>query len=226
MQLLIIIMMPTVVFNAREVFEQQGLGRGDQSHNRFYTSLQATMDTQRKQSIQEMKTIPGNIIGGKVRKQCLVHTFDKDMHHGFGSMGSGNPLTNEVNSGEDERGTFSYFLILKPIIQEVVEVFRSAKPKSCSTQRREEEMDTEAAPSHGADPELLATMRALATSIQTMQVGQQRIDNFWRQLQSINSKTKRSCMIVLCGVPYCGLLRHKPLRRMRCLHYTVYLIRI
>jgi hypothetical protein len=36
-QLMIIIMMPTVVFNARDVFEQQGLVRGDQSNNRFYT---------------------------------------------------------------------------------------------------------------------------------------------------------------------------------------------
>jgi hypothetical protein len=105
-QLMIIIMMPTVVFNAREVFEQQGLGRGYQSNSRFCTSLQATMDTQRKQSIQEMKTIPGNSIGVKVHTEYLMHTFDKDMHHDFGSMCSGTPLTTEVNSGKDEKGTF------------------------------------------------------------------------------------------------------------------------
>jgi hypothetical protein len=161
---MIIITMPTVIFNAREVFEQQGLGHGDQSNNRFYMSLQATMDTLGKQPIQEMKTImktiPGNSIGGQVRKEYLVHTFNNDMHRYVGSMGSENPLTNEVNSGEDERGTFWYLLIAKPIIQEAVEVFRSAKPKSRSTQRREEDMDTEAAPSRGADPELLATMHA------------------------------------------------------------------
>jgi hypothetical protein len=39
-------------------------------------------------------------------------------------------------------------------------------------------MDTEAAPYCGADPELLATMRALTTSIQTMQVGQRRTGHF------------------------------------------------
>jgi hypothetical protein len=48
-QLMIIIMMPTVVSNAREVFEQPGLGCGDHSHCMFYTNLQATMDGQRKQ---------------------------------------------------------------------------------------------------------------------------------------------------------------------------------
>jgi hypothetical protein len=159
-QMMIIITTPTVVFNAREVIEQQGLRCGDQSNSRFYTSQQATMDTQRKQPIQETKTIPGNSIGGQVRKEYLVHTFNNDMHRYVGSMGSENPLTNEVNSGEDERGTFWYLLIAKPIIQEAVEVFRSAKPKSRSTQRREEDMDTEAAPSRGADPELLATMHA------------------------------------------------------------------
>jgi hypothetical protein len=91
---MIIITTSTVIFNVQEVFEQQGLGRGDQSNNRFNMSLQVTMDTQRKQSIQEMKTIPGN-------KEYLVHTFKNDMHIDFGSLGSGKPLTNEVNSGED-----------------------------------------------------------------------------------------------------------------------------
>jgi hypothetical protein len=111
-QLMIIITMPTVVFNSHEVFEQQGFGRGDQSNIRLYTSLQATMETQIKQAIQEMKTIPGNSIGGQVRNEYLVHTLDKDMHCDFCSMGSGNPLKNEVNSGEDEKGPFRYFLII------------------------------------------------------------------------------------------------------------------
>jgi hypothetical protein len=116
-QMMIIITTPTVVFNAREVIEQQGLRCGDQSNSRFYTSQQATMDTQRKQPIQETKTIPGNSIGGQVHNEYLVHTFNKAMHRDFGSMGSGNPLTNEINSDEDERGTFWYFLIANPIAQ-------------------------------------------------------------------------------------------------------------
>jgi hypothetical protein len=103
---MIIITMPNVVYDAKEVFQYQGIGYGDRSYNRFCTNLKVTMDNQRKQAIQEMKTIPGNSIGGHVRKEYLVHAFDKDMHRDFGSMGSGNPLTNEVNSGEDEKGTF------------------------------------------------------------------------------------------------------------------------
>jgi hypothetical protein len=47
-QQMIIITLPTVIFNAREVFEQQGLGHGYQSNNMFYMSLQATIDTHRK----------------------------------------------------------------------------------------------------------------------------------------------------------------------------------
>jgi hypothetical protein len=41
-----------------------------------------------------MKTFPGNIIGGQVRKEYRVHKFDIDMHHDVGSMGSGTPLIN------------------------------------------------------------------------------------------------------------------------------------
>jgi hypothetical protein len=110
------------------------------------------------------------------------------MHRDFGSIASGNPLIIEINSGEDERGTVWYFLIVKLIVQEAVEVFRSAKQKLHSKQRREEESDTEAAPSRGADPELLATMRALATSIQTMQVGQRCTDHF---LQAVAEQQQR-----------------------------------
>jgi hypothetical protein len=178
--------------------------------------MQATMDNQRKQAIQEMKTIPSNSIGGQVRKDYLVHLFDNDMHHDCGSIGSGNPLTNEVNSGEDDKGTFWCFLIVKPTVLELVEVFRSKKPKLCSTRRREEKMDTKAAPSLDADPELLATVRVLTTSILTMHIGQRRTDHFCRQLRINNSKTNSSYMIVLRGFPYCGLHRHRPPRPMRC----------
>jgi hypothetical protein len=63
-----------------------------------------------------------------------------------------------------------------------VEVFRSAKPKSLTTRRREEEMDIEAdtytTPHAGPDLELLATMHAIATSIHMMQVGQQHTTHF------------------------------------------------
>jgi hypothetical protein len=69
-----------------------------------------------------MKTIPGNSIGGHVCNEYLVHTFNKDMHRDFCSIGSGTPPTNEINSGEDERGTFWYFFIAKPLVQEVVKV--------------------------------------------------------------------------------------------------------
>jgi hypothetical protein len=143
-----------------------------------------------------MKTIPGNSIRGQVYKEYNVNKFDKDMRRDFGSMGSGTPLINEVHSGEDEKGNFWYCLIAKPIIQEVVEVFRPAKPKSRSTGRREEEIDTEADISAmpragGPDPELFATMRALAASIQTMHVGQQRTDIFL-QVVAKNSKTNSS----------------------------------
>jgi hypothetical protein len=89
-----------------------------------------------------------------------VHTFKNDMNHDFGSMGSGYPLANDVNSDEYERGTCCYFLIAKPIVQEVVEVFRSVNPKSRSARRHEEDMHTEAAPSRSANPDLLATMCA------------------------------------------------------------------
>jgi hypothetical protein len=65
-----------------------------------------------------------------------VHTFDKDMHRDFDLIGSGNPLKNEVYSGEDD-DTFWYCLIVKPIVQEVVEVFRSVKPKLRSTRKYE-----------------------------------------------------------------------------------------
>jgi uncharacterized protein (DUF924 family) len=106
MQLIIIIMMPTVVYNTNEVFQQQWFGYEDQSNSRFYVSLHATMDNQRKQEIQEMSTIPGNSIGGKVNKDNLVHTFYKGMPRDFGSMGSGNHLSNEVYSGEDDNDTF------------------------------------------------------------------------------------------------------------------------
>jgi hypothetical protein len=57
-------------------------------------------------------------------------------------------------------------------------VFRSAKPKSRGMRRREEEMDTDAVQSGGADPELFATMRALTTYVQTMRVDQRRTDHF------------------------------------------------
>jgi hypothetical protein len=46
-------------------------------------------------------------------------------------------------------------------------------------------MDNEAAPPRGADPQLLATMHALATSIQTMQVGQRHTDHF---LQAVSEQ--------------------------------------
>jgi hypothetical protein len=65
-QLLIIIMIPTGVYNANQVFHQQWVGYGDHFNNRFYTNLQKTMDNQRNKAIQEMKTIPGNSIGGQV----------------------------------------------------------------------------------------------------------------------------------------------------------------
>jgi hypothetical protein len=58
-----------------------------------------------------MKIIPGNSIGRQVRNEYLVHTFDKDMHRDFGSMGSGPPPTNEVNNSEDENGPFGTFLL-------------------------------------------------------------------------------------------------------------------
>jgi hypothetical protein len=142
--MMIIFTVPTIVYNTNEVFQHQGLGYGDQSNNRFYMNLRANMDNRRKQEIQEMKTIHGISIGGQVRNECFVNTFDKGMHCDFGSMGSGNPLANEVNSGEDNKGTFWYFLIVNLIVHEVVEVFRSAKPKLRNTQRRDEEMDTDA----------------------------------------------------------------------------------
>jgi hypothetical protein len=97
-----------------------------------------------------------------------------------------------------------------------VEVCRSVNPKSRSTQRREEDMDTEAALSRGADPELLATMRALATSIQTMQVDQRCTNIFLQAVHSNKSKANRRCVSVLRGVPHCGLRRHQRLRPMRC----------
>jgi hypothetical protein len=83
-QLVIIITMQTGIYNANEVFQKQGLGYGDQSNNRFYTNMQATMENRRKQAIQEIKTIPGIIIGGQVRNEYNVHTFDKDVHNYVG----------------------------------------------------------------------------------------------------------------------------------------------
>jgi hypothetical protein len=84
-----------------------------------------------------MKIIPGKSIRGQVRNEYLMHTFDKDIHCDFGSMGSGNPHRHEAHSGEDEKGTVWYFLISKSIVQEVVEVFRSATPKSYSMRKQE-----------------------------------------------------------------------------------------
>jgi hypothetical protein len=179
------------------------------------------MDTPKKQAIQETKTIPGNSIGGQVSKEHILHRFDNDMHCNFGSMGSGNPHTNEIESGEDDKGTFWYFIILKPIVQEVVELFRLVKPKSRSTRIREEGMYTEAAPLRGADLELLATMCALATFIQTTQVCQSRTDHFLQaaaeqQQQNQQQNQQQLHDQVAWSVPHYGLRRHQPLRSMLC----------
>jgi hypothetical protein len=166
-QLMIIITMPESVYSAMMVLKQQGLGSGDQANNRFFTQLQASVDKRRKKAIEEMKSLPSNNIGGQVRHEYLVHIFDRDMHCDFSSMSANNPLDNECYIDQDSKGTTCYCLVAKPIIQEANEVFKSVKPKMRGTRRREDDMDAEASPVV-ANNELIVTVRALASSLQTI----------------------------------------------------------
>jgi hypothetical protein len=164
-QLKIIISMPKSAYSAMMVLKQQGLGSGDQATTQLFTQLQASMDKRRKKAIEEMKSLPSNNVGGQVRHECLVHIFDRDMHRDFSSMSANNPLDNECYMDQDSKGTTWYCLVAKQIIQEATEVMRV-------TRRREDDMDAEASPVV-ANNDLIATARALASSLQTIQVGQQ-----------------------------------------------------
>jgi hypothetical protein len=171
-QLMIIITMPESAYSAMLVLKQHGLGSGDHANNRFFTQLQASMDKRRKRAVEEMKSLPSNNVGGKVRHEYIVHIFDRGMYRDFSSMSANNPLDNECYMDQDSKGTTWYCLVAKPIVQEATEVFKSAKPKMRGTRRREDDMDAEASPVV-ANNELIATVHALTTSLQTIQVGQQ-----------------------------------------------------
>jgi hypothetical protein len=171
-QLMIIITMPESAYSAMMVLKQQGLGSGDQANNRVFTQLQASMDKRRKKAVEEMKSLPSNNVGGQVRHEYLVHIFERDMHCDFSSMFANNPLDNECYMDQYSKGTTWYCLVVNPIVQEATEVFKSAKPKMCGTRRREDDMDAEASPIV-ANNELIATVHSLASSLQTIQVGQQ-----------------------------------------------------
>jgi hypothetical protein len=97
---------------------------------------------------------------------------DRDMHRDFSSMSAHNPLDNECYMDQDSKGTTWYCLVAKPLTQEATKVFKSAKPKMHGTRRREDDMDAEASPIV-VNNELITTVRALASSLQTTQVGQQ-----------------------------------------------------
>jgi hypothetical protein len=171
-QLMIIITMPESAYSAMLVLKQQGLGSGDQVNNRFFTQLQASMDKRRKKAAEEMKSLPSNTVGGQVGHEYLVHIFNRDMDQDFSSMSADNPLDNECYMDQDSKGTTWYCLVAKPIVQEATEVFKSVKPKMHGTRRREDDMDAEDSPVV-VNNEPIATVRALATSLQTIQVGQQ-----------------------------------------------------
>jgi hypothetical protein len=164
---MIIITMPESAYSAMMVLKQKVLGSGDQANNRFFTQLQASMDKRRKKAVEEMKSLPSNNVGGQVRHEYLVHIFDRDMHRDFSSMSANNPLDNECYMDQDSKGTTWYCLVVKPIVQEATEVFKSAKPKMRGTRRREDDMDAEASPVV-ANNELIVTVRALASSLQTI----------------------------------------------------------
>jgi hypothetical protein len=135
------------------------------------------MDNRRKKAFEEMKGLPSNNAGRKVRYNYLVHVFDKDMHHDFISMSESDPLDNECYMDQDSKGSTWYYLVAKPIVQEATKVFKSAMPKLCGTPRREDDMDAEASPAIGnlaiANNELIVDACPLASSLQTIHVGQQ-----------------------------------------------------
>jgi hypothetical protein len=61
-------------------------------------------------------------------------------------MSANNPLDNECYMGEDFKGTIWYCMVVKPIVQEAIEIFNLAKPKMGCTRRSEDDMGTEASP--------------------------------------------------------------------------------
>jgi hypothetical protein len=171
-QLMIIITMPESAYSAMMVLKQQGLGAGDKSNNRSFTQLWASMDKRIKKAVEDMKSLPSNNVRGQVRHEYFVHIFDMDMHRDFSSMSANYPLENECYMNQDSKGTSWYCLVANPIFQEATKVFKSAQPKMRGTRRREDDMGAEAS-SVVANNDPIATVRALATSLQTIQVGQQ-----------------------------------------------------
>jgi hypothetical protein len=167
----IITNMPEYAYSAMLALNQQGLGSGDQSNNRLFTQLQASMDKRRKKAVEDMKSLPSKYVGGQVCHEYLVHIFNRDMHRDFGSMSANNPLDNECYIDKDSKGTTWYCLVAKPIVQEATEVFKAVKPKMHG-RRSEDDMDSEASPAV-ANYELIATVRVLATGLQTIKVDHQ-----------------------------------------------------
>ena len=84
-ELRMIVTFPNVLFSAKRVLEQFGLGVGNQVQNKFYNELKLHLEKKKKEVYKLSKGVPGSSVVGTLRNEFLVHVFEQDMHKNLGA---------------------------------------------------------------------------------------------------------------------------------------------